>query len=181
MSEEEEFRAKVLEIIKSNYDRETASLLRYDIENTLLKNTPISLPDEFLKDWLLTTNEGKMTAEDIEQQYEGFTRSVKLQLIKNKVAEQNDIDVKYEDVLEATKAMVREQFGFYGDNEQMSQSIDRIAQNYLMEEKGDNYMKIFNRVFDDRVVDLIRSKANIEPKSITVEEFKELVQNRNNG
>lgn len=181
VSEEEEFRAKVLEIIKSNYDRETASLLRYDIENTLLKNTPISLPDEFLKDWLLTTNEGKMTAEDIEQQYEGFTRSVKLQLIKNKVAEQNDIDVKYEDVLEATKAMVREQFGFYGDNEQMSQSIDRIAQNYLMEEKGDNYMKIFNRVFDDRVVDLIRSKANIEPKSITVEEFKELVQNRNNG
>jgi len=175
---EEEFREKVLDIIKSNYNRETSSLLRLDMEKTLLDTVAITLPDDFLKEWLLTTNEGKVTAEEVEEQYDAFARSVKLQLIKNKVAEANEIKVEFEDVLEATKQLVREQFGFYNDSEEINQSVDRIAQNYLMDQKADNYTKMFNRVFDDKVLQLIESKLTIEPRSISVEEFKELAQAR---
>ncbi|WP_234737050.1 trigger factor [Tellurirhabdus bombi] len=174
---EEQFREKVTEIIKSNYNRETSTLLRYDIEKALLENIEINLPDAFLKDWLLITNEGKITPEEIDQQYDAFTRSVKLQLIKNKIADQNEIKVEFADVLEATKGLVREQFGFYADNEQVNQSVDRIAQNYLMDEKADNYTKMFNRVFDDKVMALIESKISVEPQTITIDEFKERAQN----
>ncbi|WP_128547667.1 trigger factor [Larkinella soli] len=175
---EEQFREKVLEIIKGNYAREAGSLQRLDIEQTLLENIGIQLPDAFLKDWLLTTNEGKILEEEVEQQYDAFARSVKLQLIKNKVAEQNEINVSYEAVLDVTRGLVREQFGFYGDNEQMAQSVDRIAQQYLMDEKGENYMKMYNRVFDDQVIELIKSKVSTEPRPVTVDEFKELVSAR---
>ncbi|WP_266367401.1 trigger factor [Tellurirhabdus rosea] len=173
---EEQFRAKVLEIIQTNYKRETDALLRLDIEKSLMENINIALPDEFLKEWLLTTNEGKVSTQEVDEQYEQFSRSVKLQLIKNKVAEQNEIKVEFADVLEATKGLVREQFGFYGENEQMDQTVDRIAQNYLMDEKQENYSKMFNRVFDDKVLQLIESKVTIEPKTITLDEFKTLAQ-----
>lgn len=175
---EEQFREKVLEVIKGNYGRESATLQRLDIEQALLDTITILLPDEFLKKWLLDTNEGKVSETEVEEQYDAFARSVKLQLIKNKVASENEINVSYEDVLDVTRGMVREQFGFYGDDEQMNQSIDKIAQQYLMDEKGNNYMQMYNRISDDKVIDLIKSKLTLEPKTVSVDEFKELVSAR---
>ncbi|QJD80416.1 trigger factor [Spirosoma rhododendri] len=181
VSDEAEFRTKVAEIIKSNYNRESEQLLRLDIEKTLLDATPIMLPDEFLKNWLLEVNEGKFTPEQIDEQYGDFTKSVKLQLIKNKIADKADIKVDQEEVLEATRQMVREQFGFAGsENEEMNQTIDRIARNYLTDEKnnGQNYTSTFNRVFDDKVLGYAKEQMTIASQDTTVDEFKALVENR---
>ncbi|GAB3575619.1 trigger factor [Spirosoma luteolum] len=181
VTNEDELRTKVAEIIKGNYGRESGQLLRLDIEKALLDTTPILLPDEFLKSWLLEVNEGKFTPEQIDEQYDDFTKSVKLQLIKNKIAEKADIKVDQEEVLEATRQMVREQFGFAGgENEEMNQTIDRIARNYLTDEKnnGQNYTSTFNRVFDDKVIDYAKSQLTLASQDITVDEFKTLVENR---
>ncbi|GAB2537300.1 trigger factor [Spirosoma aerophilum] len=181
VSDEEQFRVKVAEIIKGNYGRESAQLLRLDIEKTLIDNTPILLPDEFLKNWLLEVNEGKFTPEQIEEQYSDFTKSVKLQLIKNKIAEKADINVEFDEVLAVTRLMVQEQFGFMGnEDDEMNKTIDRIARNYLMDEKnnGQNYTSTFNRVFDDKVIEFAKTQLTVVTQEITVDEFKALVENR---
>jgi trigger factor len=179
---EADFRAKVLDIIQNNYSREAANLVRYDIEKALLDTVPINLPDAFLKDWLLNTNEGKFTMEQIEEQYPDFTKSVKLQLIKNKVAENTDIKVEFAEVMEVTRQMVREQFGFGNsaesdtDHPEMDETIDKIARNYLMDEKnnGQNYTNTFNRVYDDKVTEYLKTQIELQPKLISVDEFKTL-------
>ncbi|WP_080055934.1 trigger factor [Spirosoma aerolatum] len=181
VEDEEQFRAKVAEIIQSNYARETAQLLRLDIEKTLLDSTPILLPDEFLKNWLMEVNEGKFTPEQIDEQYDDFTKSVKLQLIKNKIADKADIKVDFEEVMEATRRMVREQFGFASSEDaEMNQTIDRIARNYLMDEKnnGQNYTSTFNQVYDDKVIDYAKTQLTLTTQEVTVDEFKALVENR---
>ena len=178
---EEQLRAKVADIVRGNYTREANQLLRLDIEKTLIDSTPILLPDEFLKNWLLEVNEGKFTPEQIEEQYDDFTKSVKLQLIKNKIADQADIKVEDDEVLAVTRNMVREQFGFMGgENEEMNQTIDRIARNYLMDEKnnGQNYSSTYNRVYDDKVIGYAKTQMTIVTQEITVDEFKALVENR---
>ncbi|SFC91712.1 trigger factor [Spirosoma endophyticum] len=181
VSDEEQFRTKVAEIIRGNYGRESAQLLRLDIEKTLLENTPILLPDEFLKNWLLEVNEGKFTPEQVDEQYDDFTKSVKLQLIKNKIADKADIKVEFDEVLAVTREMVREQFGFAGsEDEEMKKTIDRIARNYLMDEKnnGQNYTSTFNRVYDDKVIEFAKTQMTLVSQDITVDEFKALVENR---
>ena len=178
---EEQLRAKVADIVRGNYTREANQLLRLDIEKTLIDSTPILLPDEFLKNWLLEVNEGKFTPEQIEEQYDDFTKSVKLQLIKNKIADQADIKVEDDEVLAVTRDMVREQFGFMGgENEEMNQTIARIARNYLMDEKnnGQNYSSTYNRVYDDKVIGYAKTQMTIVTQEITVDEFKALVENR---
>ena len=180
VTEEEQFRVKVAEIIKGNYSRESAQLLRLDIEKTLIDNTPILLPDEFLKNWLLEVNEGKFTPEQIDEQYDDFTKSVKLQLIKNKIAEQADIKVEFDEVLAVTRLMVQEQFGFMGgEDEEMNKTIDRIARNYLTDEKnnGQNYTSTFNRVYDDKVIEYAKTQLTVVSQETTVDEFKALVEN----
>lgn len=181
VTEETEFRAKVLDIIRGNYTREADQLLRLDIEKTFLDNTPILLPDEFLKNWLMETNEGKFSAEQIEEQYDDFTKSVKLQLIKNKIADKGDIKVEPEEVMEATRQMVSEQFGFApSDDDEMNKTIDRVARNYLMDEKnnGQNYTSMFNRVYDDKVINYAKTQLTIVTQDVSVDEFKALVENR---
>ncbi|MBD2756842.1 trigger factor [Spirosoma validum] len=181
VEDEDQFRTKVAEVIRGNYGRESAQLLRLDIEKMLLDNTPILLPDEFLKNWLLEVNEGKFTPEQVEEQYDDFTKSVKLQLIKNKIAEKADIKVEFDEVLDATRQMVREQFGFAGsEDEEMTKTIDRIARNYLLDEKnnGQNYTSTFNRVYDDKVVEYAKTQLTTVTQDTTVDEFKALVENR---
>jgi trigger factor len=175
-TDEADFRAQVKTIMGQNYDRESNNLLRLDIEKTLLNSVLISLPDEFLKNWLLTTNEGKLTAEQIEEQYPDFEKSAKLQLIKNKVAEQANVDVTFEEVMNATRQMVLDQFGLGGRemDEEMKETIDKIARNYLLDEKnqGKNYSATFNRVFDDKVIDYIQAQLTVVDQPVSLDEFR---------
>src|SRR5690606_19014617 len=66
---EEEFRNKVKETISQNYKRETEAYLNNSIQEAIIADTEVELPNEFLKKWLLASNEGKITAEDIKNEY----------------------------------------------------------------------------------------------------------------
>jgi trigger factor len=173
---EEQFNEKVLEIIKGNYERETEALLRRDIENALLDSIAIEVPADFLKDWLERTNEGKFTREQIEEQFEDFQKSLKLSLIKNKIADKESVKVEYPEILAFTREMVKGQFGIYGDDESMKETIDRVAQGYLADKERDNYTSIFNQVFDNKVLEIIRSQVTTDEQTIEVSEFEKLAK-----
>ncbi|CAG5006927.1 Trigger factor [Dyadobacter sp. CECT 9275] len=173
---EEQFNEKVLDIIKGNYERETEALLRRDIEQALLDAISIEVPEEFLKDWLERTNEGKFTREQIDEQFNDFQKSLKLSLIKNKIADAESIKVEYPEILEFTREMVRGQFGIYGDDENMKETIDRVAQGYLADKERDNYTSIFNQVFDEKVIGFIRSQVSTDEQTIEVGEFEAIAK-----
>lgn len=173
---EEQFNEKLLEIIKGNYERETEALLRRDIEQALLDNITIDLPADFLKNWLEKTNEGKFTREQIEEQFGDFQKSLKLSLIKNKIADSEGVKVEYPEILEFTRNMVKGQFGIYGDDENMKETIDRVAQGYLADKERDNYTSVFNQVFDNKVLDIIRNQVSTDEQTVEVSEFEKLAK-----
>ncbi|HEV7348527.1 trigger factor [Telluribacter sp.] len=173
---EEQFREKVLEIIKSNYAREAETLLRRDMEQALLNSVSIELPADFLKDWLERSNEGKFSREQIEEQYDDFEKSLKLSLIKNKIAEKHDVKVEYPELLEYTRNMVRGQFGMYGEDDSMKDTIDRIAAGYLADKERDNYSNVFNQVFDSKVLDVIRDQIATDEQTVEVSEFERIAR-----
>jgi trigger factor len=171
---EEQFNEKVLEIIKGNYERETEALLRRDIEIGLLDSIAIELPEAFLKDWLERTNEGKFTREQIEEQFGDFQKSLKLSLIKNKIADKENVKVEYPEILAFTREMVKGQFGIYGDDDAMKETIDRVAQGYLADKERDNYTSVFNQVFDNKILEIIRSQVSTDEQTIEVSVFEKL-------
>lgn len=174
--DEATFRTKLLEIVQGNYKREAEFLLEDDLVKNLTDNIAIELPDEFLKNWILESQEGKFTAAEIEQDYDKFTKDLKWTLIRNKIAETADVKVEYEDVLGKTKQMFKEQFGMMmasQEDDQTSQLIDRLAVSYLTDkEKRENFTNMFNRVFADKVMDVVKASAKVENKTIDVEGFK---------
>lgn len=173
----EEFDQKVKETIAENYNRETENLLNRDLVDSLVEKTKFELPDEFLKNWLLLSNEGKITQEQIDKEYDLYTKDLRFNLIKNKIAEANQdtIKVEHTDVMDYTKNMIAEQFGAYGMADQLGENMDSFAQNYLQGENGENYRKVYEEMLNKRVLDFIKDKITIKEKKVDLDGFKKAV------
>lgn len=174
---EDEFKEKVKSTISDNYQNETEMFLERSIRNELLKKTSIELPDGFLKSWLLRTNEGQLTTDDIEKEFDAYTKELKWSLIRNKISKEQEIKVEHDDVMEEARKLIRSQLAGSGLGSQFESSIDVFVNNYLQGENGDNYMKVFNKVQSQKVMDYIKSQITVKPKEISRDEFRELPMN----
>ncbi len=177
VKDEAEFRQKIEDSIASNYRRETDTLLVRHIQESMIKDVKVVMPDRFLKKWLLATNDGKITEEDIEKEYQAYSRELRWSLIKNKIASEHGIKVEHEEIIETTKGMIRSQFGPAGNSPQIEDSLDSFVDNYLKGEEGNNYTKVHNQVHADKIFNLIKEKITISDKNVDVEQFKKIALN----
>ena len=173
---EEEFMTKIRETISENYKRETNHFLEHHIEDYFLDNTKINLPDDFLKSWLKSSGEGKITDEVLNQEYSSYIRGLKWDLIKNKIADDNGIKVEAEEVRNKAKDMIIAQFGGQAFAAQFGDKIDGIADNYLQNENGQNFMRLYNQLKNEKVLAFIKEKITVQDKQVTVDEFKKIVE-----
>jgi trigger factor len=173
---EEEFLEKVTKTVEENYNRETQHFLDHNIEDVFLKNTAINIPDDFLKNWLKASSKGEVTDSVIEKEYGDYTRGLKWDLIKTKIADDNAMKVEPEEVRNKAKDLIIAQFGGQGFAEQLRDKMDSIADNYLSNENGQNYMRLFNQLKNEKVLELIKSKITVETEQISVEQFKKIVE-----
>src|SRR5690606_29143116 len=89
VTSEEEFFNKTKEILHENYNKEAKVFTIEKIKDALVEHANIELPEEFLKEWLMRTNEGKITEEDIEKEFPLYSKQMIWTLISNQIAEQN--------------------------------------------------------------------------------------------
>ena len=174
VSSEEEFRAKVADTISENYSRETTAWLNKTIQDELIKNTKIALPDGFLKDWLKLSSEGKVTDADLEKEYDIYADQLRWNLISGQVAKENEIKPEHEDIKAATQKMIEAQFRGSGLG-QLADQMDSFVEHYLQGENGQNYMKMAEQVQEEKVLEFIKEKIEIKSKKVSLDEFKEIV------
>lgn len=176
VADEAAFRAKVKETVSQNYKRETDYFLDHNIEDYYLKNTQVNLPEGFLKNWLKATSEGKVTDEVLSNEFDAYTRTLKWDLIKNKIAEDAKISVETDEVKVRAKEVILSQFGGAAFAEQLGDRLDAITDNYLSHENGQNFMRLYNQLRNDKIMNHIRQNITIDDKPVSVDEFKKIVQ-----
>lgn len=170
---EEEFKEKVKSSIGENYKRETDGYTDMKIRDKFIEKTKMDLPDTFLKKWLEMSNQNQLTKEQIDSDYPLYANDLKWSLIKNKIAKDNEINTEHEEIVNEAKNMIRAQFGSMGMSEAMEQNIDAFADNYLKGEEGQNYRKLSEKVFNDKIMAFVREKISIKAKEVTAEEYRE--------
>ncbi len=173
VNSEEEFMKKIEDEISSNLKKESDYKTMIDIKNLTLEKTEVQLPEEFLKKWLLKTNENT-TEEQIEKDFESFRKDLKWQLIKNKIARDNEVKITEEELLKQASDITRYQFQQYG----LFYATDEQITNYAKEtlKREDDAKRIADKVLEDKVILLLKDLVKLEEKSITVEEFNKLFE-----
>jgi trigger factor len=169
---EEEFIEEYTKTFEKNYDQESEYLLAHQIQEKILKDTKISIPEKFYKKWILATNEGISEA-DLDKDFENYVRDLKWTLIKNDIANDNDdVKIEYVDTVNYTKKMFQAQFGGMELNDEMDKNIEVMANNYLQQNNGENYMNVFNQLRSEKIMDVLKQKAEISVKKVTRKEFE---------
>ena len=173
---EEEFRNKIRETIAGNYQRETDHLLDHEIQHYYVDHTKIAMPENFLKLWLKNASDGQVNDEVIQKEFKTYQESLRWDLIRNKIADDNKIVVTPEEVKAKAKELIAEQFGGPGIAEQLGERFDAIADNYLagQDGKGENYMRLYNQLRNAKIMKVIRDGISITEKKVSLEEFRKL-------
>jgi trigger factor len=169
---EEEFKKKIDESINLNYGKESDHLLERDVRDYFVEKTKITTPNDFLKDWLLMTNAGKVTKEQIDSEFELYIKDLKWSLIRNRIAEDNKLSVEQNDITEKTKLILAEQFGGPAILEQLGDKMDEFVKNYLEGNEGQNYTNVVNQVIADKVYDFVKENITITDKKVSLDEFR---------
>lgn len=174
VSTKEEFEAKVKETIAENYNSEADKLLRNNLVERLVKESDIQISEPFFKKWLLAANQGKLTADQIDQNLERYKEELKWSLIRNKIVEENDIKISNEEVVQSAKAKMLAQFGMASATPEMEDAISGYVDSFLKQDNGRNYMNEYEAILADRVLDVIKDKVTVVEKSVTAEEFRNI-------
>ncbi|MFY0688903.1 MAG: trigger factor [Cyclobacteriaceae bacterium] len=173
IKDQKAFETKVKETVETNYESEALNFFYYKIREKLVDSVKINLPDEFLKSWLIKTNE-KMTEELLETEYQHYATELKWSLIRNKIAKDEEVKVEHEEVVEEAKKMIVQQFGGPAIIEQLGDQLNQFADNYLQGENGDNYMKVYNQVQGNKVYEILKDKIASKEKAVSLDEFRKL-------
>jgi len=178
VKDETEFLEKVKSTIGENYNRESDHLLSHEIQHYYVDHTKISMPESFLKSWLKNSSNGQVTDEILGKEFNAYKDSLKWDLIKNKIAEEKEIKVEGDEVREKAKQQIVEQFGGAAIAAQLGDKLNDIANNFLsgQDGKGENFMKIYNQLREEKIMKVIKESITIDEKKVTLDEFKKIAE-----
>ncbi len=168
----EEFDAKLEEQLKADYEREASYRFARDAREYFVKKADIALPEEFLKRWLISANEGKFTREDVEKEFEPFLSDFRWQLVRGQLMKQFDLKVEEKDLREAAEGYVAYQYAMYGMANVPPQFIKDGAENMLKDER--QLRNLEEQVEDNKTYSALREAVTLTPKKISLDKFRAL-------
>ena len=101
-----ELKDKLKKDAESNFANQTDQKLLNDITEHLIDNTKFELPDKFLKKWMQTAGEKKLTEQQANEEYEKSEKGLRYQLIEAKIIEQNDIKIDHIKIKDFAKELI---------------------------------------------------------------------------
>lgn len=169
---EEAFLAKLREEIQKSFDHEADQKFGYDLLEQMLDQTEIELPNDFLKRWIKSSNEKPVSDEQIAEEFDAFARSLRYQLIVNKISKDNDIKVTQEEIKERTRQQIYQQYAQYFGGMDVDKVLDEWADGML--KKREHVEKTYQQVLDEKLIAFIKEQVSIDEKAVSLDEFKNL-------
>lgn len=144
-----------------------------DVQKALVeKFGNFELPAEFLKKWLMARNP-ELTAEKADEEFNVMLPSIKWELIKGEIAKKQDIKVTEEDLLNYAKGTAYQQFAQYGMLNMSDDVITDYAKRMLEDKKFAR--QLHEQAGDMKLFNSLRALVDTQDKTVTLDEFKELV------
>ena len=160
--------------IEAELRRESDYLFTLQLRNYLLDKAALEMPAEFLKRWLYTINEGKFTMEEVEKDFDQFLKMFTWNYLQRHFIKTEDIKVSADEALAEAKAFAQAQFAQYGMPAAPEDMLEGYAKQIL--ENKEQSQKIYEKLYEVKVVEAVRSKIKVTEKAISADDFAKLAQ-----
>lgn len=169
---EEQFNAKVKEEVENLFKQNSAQKLRNDMYTFGMDKVDVKFPEAFLKRWLQATNPN-LSAEEIEEGFADFINNLKWTIIENRIVTANNLEVKYDEVVDLAKERIYAQIKMYNINEEPTdEQLGQFAMQLLSDREQAN--RLFEEVKALKVYDHLKSTVKLNVEAIDYDKFQEL-------
>ncbi len=171
---EEEFRTKISEKLQHDFAQLSENQFLKDIEQHLIKNTPLSLPESFIRKYMQVTggsDKKPLSNEEVEQRYPKYIESTRLSIIRGKIASIEGISVEDEDIENYAYAELQTQMMQYGMYD-VTPEWEKYIQKRLEDPKYVN--QVAAGVLQFKVNQVLSQKITPIEQDITADEFAKL-------
>lgn len=172
INSEEELRERIAKDLELMFANDSDRLLTRAVYESLVANTKVDLPTDFLKRWIQLSNEKPITMEEIESQFEGYEKSMKWQLIQGHIFKSNDIKVDQAEALEYTKSLLVNQYAQYGipapEDKELTASAIQVLTN--KEESA----RVYDMLAESKLTEFFKKTVKLNDKMVSYDEFVEI-------
>lgn len=174
ISDEASAKAKLREDLEKFYEQQGLSITKRYILESLIEKNEMTFPDAFLKRWLAVANDN-LTQEQIENEYDDFSKNLRWTLIKKEITKKDSLDVSIEEVRTSMIEKFKAQFAQYGygaglDSINYEDVADRMMQNQ------ESVQKEYEELLAEKVLDNILGSVTLEDKEVSIDEYKKIVE-----
>jgi trigger factor len=166
---EEEFRSKLTEILKGDAQNESDLKLLNDIREGILEVNKLELPEKFLRKWLNIKNEGKYSEEDLDRMFSKDRDIICWDIIRNRVASENGIQVELEEISDRARAMVANRLSEMGMPVNDPNLLNSYAAKVLSNEEERE--KISSLILEQKTLSYLRTLVKTNPVPADYKEF----------
>ncbi len=167
------FRDKIRAEIAQGYGYESENSLKHEMEDVLLKEANLTLPDEFLKRWLKQSNE-KITDEQLVNEYHQYARDLKWRLIENKIYADQNMTINKEEIENYARTMIIDQYMRYGQAHMLDEEkLKEMTVKYVSNQES--VQRIVESLSGRKVFEYLNQIVTKDVKKISHDEFVDLM------
>ena len=174
VTDEAGFDKLIDEQIAAELRRESDYLFTLQLRDYLVKKADLKMPEEFLKRWLYTINEGKFTMEEIGKDFDQFLKMFTWNYLQKHFIKADNLTVTKEEAEAEAKALAAAQFAQYG----MPSAPDEMLAGYAGKILSDKEQgqKIYEKLYEVKVVEDVKSKIKVTEKAVSADDFAKLAK-----
>ncbi len=167
------FREKIRAEIAQGYGYESENSLKHEMEDVLLKEANLTLPDEFLKRWLKLSNE-KITDEQLVNEYHQYARDLKWRLIENKIFADQNMTINKDEIENYARTMIIDQYMRYGQAHMLDEEkLKEMTMKYVSNQES--VQRIVESLSGRKVFEYLNQIVTKDVKKISHDEFIDLM------
>jgi len=172
-----ELKKKLKADAEKNFVNQSDQKLLNDVTQHLVDNTKFNLPDSFLKKWMRTAGEKKLSKEEAEAEYEKSEKGLRYQLIESKIIEKNEIKIDPEQIKNFSKELIKAQMMQYGQKNPDEKELESISQRILSNKE--EVKRISDQLLSQKLITLFKAELKFKVNKVSYEEFIEMAYSKN--
>lgn len=172
IKDEEAFKLVVKEEMEKQYTAEIDHLLFQRMIEKLVDTVKFDMPDNFLKRWIVENSQGKISAEEVEKDYESnYSRGIRWQLIEDTIVKENtELVITDQEVKDFIKKQIFPGIDHNTLEDDMKARLDKIAESYLQNDKQIENMK--GQLADMKMTAFLKEKMKVSYKDVAFKDFE---------
>ncbi len=175
IQDEAQLRKRIQKDLEESYQKEAERKFFADVFDYIINNTSIDIPDEFMKRWLIETN-NDITEEILAKEYDGYRKMLIWQMIEDKLLKEHKVEIDPEDAKAYIRSLLKMQIGEASTDEE-KERLEMIVENVM--KNKEEMQRIYQHLVEEKLTAVFNEIVKTKEKKINYEDFITLATKNN--